>query len=83
MSNRGWVNLSIKRVKAESVAVFVIGIFFLILAIYGTYYLLAVELPSGHLTRLPFAVAASFFLGIIMINLSYSIFVPIKEGKFT
>jgi hypothetical protein len=61
---------------------FALGIFFLALGIYGAYYLFAVELPSGHSTRLPFAVVGSILFGLFMILRSYSVFIPLKKNSY-
>ena len=76
------VDISIRSIKAEYIIMFALGIFFLALGIYGAYYLFAVELPSGHSTRLPFAVVGSILFGLFMMLRSYSIFMPLKKNSY-
>ncbi len=76
------VNMSIKSIKAGYIIAFILGAVFLVLGLYGLYHLLAVEMPSGHLTKLPFAVAGSILFGLLMIRVSYPIFIPIKKNSF-
>ena len=71
--------VSVRGVKAEYISVFAVGVLFLVLGIYGMYYLVAVELPSGRFSQLPFAAVASVILGLIMIRQTYPIFIPEKN----
>jgi hypothetical protein len=56
------------------------GIVFLALGIYGAYILFSVELPSGHITKLPFAVFGSTVFGLLLIIKGYPIFIPLKKN---
>jgi hypothetical protein len=56
------------------------GIIFLALGIYGAYFLFTVELPSGQISKLPFAVFGSTVFGVILIIKAYPIFIPPKKN---
>lgn len=73
------VGLSIRGIKAEFIVIFALGVLFIALGIYGVYYLITVELPTGHYSRLPFAAIGSVLFGLIMMWKSYPIFIPLKE----
>jgi uncharacterized membrane protein len=77
------VKMSVNSVKAEYIIVFALGIFFLACGVYGVFYLLTVELPSGQFSRVPFAAAAGFFLGTVMIWQTHKIFIPLSKVHST
>jgi hypothetical protein len=72
---------TVNRVRAEVIIIFAVGILFLVLGVYGVYYLFTVELPSGHFSKLPFAAVGCLFFGLLIIKLTYKIFIPLKETK--
>jgi ribosomal protein L40E len=72
---------SVRGVTAEYIIVFALGIIFFILGIYGVYYLLAVELPSGYFSKLPFAAIGAIILGLLMIRQTYPIFFPLPKSS--
>jgi ribosomal protein L40E len=73
--------LSLRSIKAGFIIAFVTGIIFLALGIYGAYFLFTVELPSGHISKLPLAVIGCTLFGAIMVVKSYPIFVPLKKNS--
>jgi hypothetical protein len=73
--------LSLKSAKAGFIIVFVMGIVFLALGIYGAIFLFTVELPSGHISKLPLAVGGISVCGVLMMIKTYPIFIPIKKGS--
>jgi ribosomal protein L40E len=72
---------SVRGVKAEYIICFALGFLFLILGVYGMYYLLAVELPSGYFSKLPFAAIAAIILGALLIWQTYPIFFPLPKSS--
>jgi|AGTN01.1.fsa_nt_gi hypothetical protein len=68
--------VSVRGIKAEFIGLFAIGILFMLLGIYGIYYLFAVEVPSGRFSSLPFAAVGCVILGLIAIRQTYPIFIP-------
>lgn len=72
---------SVRGIKAENIICFALGIPFLILGVYGVYYLLAVELPSGHFSRLPFAAIAAIIMGAWLIWRTYPIFFALPKSS--
>jgi hypothetical protein len=72
---------SVRGIKAENIICFALGFLFLILGVYGMYYLLAVELPSGRFSRLPFAAIAAIILGALLIWRTYPIFFALPKSS--
>jgi hypothetical protein len=73
--------LSLRSIKAGFIIVFAMGIVFLALGLYGAYFLFAVELPSGHISKLPLAVIGITVCGVLMIIKTYPIFIPLKKNS--
>lgn len=75
--------MSVKSIRAVYMIIFAVGIIFVAIGSYGTYYLVTVDLATGYLTKSDLAAPAGIILGLGMIKFSYKIFIPLKENSFT
>jgi hypothetical protein len=73
---------TVNRVKAEYIIVFIVGILILALGISLLYRVVTEELPSGYVSELPYAAVGFTGLGLIIMIMSFPIFIPLKKNPF-
>lgn len=76
------VDLSIKNVRAQFLVLFIIGVILLALGIYGFYHAVVTGFTGSiSSSLLPYASLGSIAVGLLMIGISYKIFIPLKEQE--